>query len=85
MDTSVKRRPPSLSESTESYDRGEKFGHFMRMASLKAYVLVSQGEPCVEVLRRPEGAGHREHETASAGQTIELLGRTISIDEIYAK
>jgi Uma2 family endonuclease len=74
-----------LSEATEGYDRGEKFGHFMRRVSLKAYVLVSQAEPCVEVFRRPESAGHWEHETAVAGQTIELLGRTISVDEIYAK
>lgn len=55
----------------------------MRMISLKAYVLVSQDEPCVEVFRRPEGAGYWERETAIAGQTIELLGRTINIDEIY--
>src|ERR1700733_3561791 len=31
-----------LSESTERYDRGEKFAHYMRFASLEEYVLVSQ-------------------------------------------
>ncbi|HEV3190580.1 MAG TPA: hypothetical protein VGY54_08800 [Polyangiaceae bacterium] len=57
----------------------------MRMVSLKAYVLVSQSEPYIEVFRRPEGAGHWEHESATAGQTIELLGRAISVDDIYVK
>jgi hypothetical protein len=55
------------------------------MVSLKAYVLVSQSEPYIEVFRRPEGAGHWEHESATAGQTIELLGRAISVDDIYVK
>jgi Uma2 family endonuclease len=37
-----------LSTSTESYDRGRKFGHYRRLASLKEYVLVSQDEVKVE-------------------------------------
>ena len=38
-----------LSDSTEGYDRGEKFGHYQRITSLKEYVLVSQHTPRVEV------------------------------------
>jgi Uma2 family endonuclease len=37
-----------LSDSTESYDRGRKFGHYQRLSSLKEYVLVAQDEVRVE-------------------------------------
>ena len=39
-------------DSTEGYDRGEKFRHYRRLESLREYVLVSQREPLVEVWRR---------------------------------
>ena len=41
-----------LSETTEEYDRGEKFAHYMRIPSLREYVLVSQDTPRIEVFRR---------------------------------
>lgn len=37
-----------LSDSTESYDRGEKFFHYRRIGSLREYVLVSQKRCLVE-------------------------------------
>jgi Uma2 family endonuclease len=37
-----------LSDSTEQYDRGEKFYHYRRIESLREYVLLSQTEPLVE-------------------------------------
>ena len=73
-----------LSDSTEDYDRGEKLAHYMRIPSLKEYVLVSQDTPRIEVFRRPE-RGHWAHETAGAGETLEIFGRSISVDDIYAK
>lgn len=74
-----------LSEGTEDYDRGEKLAHYIRLASLEAYVLVSQTEPRVEVFRRPEGGGHWSHTVARAGATFELHGKTFSVDDVYAK
>lgn len=45
-----------LSNSTESYDRGTKFSHYQTIATLKQYVLVSQGQPMVETfLRQTDG------------------------------
>lgn len=41
-----------LSDSSEAYDRGDKFAHYRRIPSLRAYILVSQREPRVEVYRR---------------------------------
>lgn len=37
-----------LSPSTEKYDRGEKFAHYRRLASLQEYVLVAQDRMRVE-------------------------------------
>src|SRR5258706_1201652 len=44
-----------LSESTEAYDRGFKADNYRRIESLRAYVLVSQTSPHVEVYERPAG------------------------------
>jgi len=44
-----------LSDSTEAYDRGQKFAHYRRLASLTDYVLVAQDRACVEhYVRRSE-------------------------------
>lgn len=37
-----------LSESTEAYDRGEKFAHYRRLDTLREYVLVAQDKIRVE-------------------------------------
>ena len=42
-----------LSPTTESYDRGAKFGHYRRLASLKEYVLIAQDQVLVERLYPP--------------------------------
>ena len=41
-----------LSESTERDDRGDKWAHYQRIASLREYVLVSQGSRRIEVYSR---------------------------------
>ncbi len=41
-----------LSDSTEAYDRGNKFEHYRTLPSLKEYVLVSQKAPLVDVFTR---------------------------------
>jgi Uma2 family endonuclease len=72
-----------LSESTEKYDRGEKFAHYMKIQSLEEYVLVSQEEPRIEVFRRPD-RGHWGFEVAKAGENLTLDGRVVSVDAVYA-
>jgi len=37
-----------LSESTEAYDRGEKFAHYRRLDTLREYILVAQDKVRVE-------------------------------------
>jgi Uma2 family endonuclease len=41
-----------LSESTEAYDRGEKFAHYRRLETLREYVLVAQDKIRIEHFRR---------------------------------
>lgn len=75
-----------LSESTEAYDRGEKFEHYETIASLREYVLASSTKPRLEVFRRADG-GAWTRITAVAGErvTFESVGVTLSVDEIYAR
>ncbi len=48
-----------LSDSTEAYDRGAKAAHYRRIESLKAYVLVSQNMPFVELQQLIPGQAGR--------------------------
>ena len=45
-----------LSDSTEAYDRGDKFAHYRTIPSLGAYLLLSQHRVSAELyLRQPNG------------------------------
>ncbi len=46
-----------LSESTEKYDRGAKFGHYRQIPSLQEYVLVAQDRPLIERFVRQAHGG----------------------------
>jgi len=74
-----------LSDSTEQYDRGEKFAHYLRIPALEAYVLVSQDTPRIEVFRRPE-RGHWQREEARAGQTLPIIDEVrVVVDDVYRR
>lgn len=74
-----------LSDSTEAYDRGEKFAHYRRIPSLREYVLVSQSSPFIEVFRRNDAGQWVLVAEAGAGQsaTLESIGVTLSVDAVY--
>lgn len=71
-----------LSDSTEEYDRGDKFEHYKSIPSLEIYMLVSQHEQRVEVFSRKHGWAPQ---SAEAGCAVELLaiGVTLEMNEIY--
>lgn len=48
-----------LSVSTEAIDRGEKFLCYEEIPSLRAYVLIAQNAPRIEVFTRDQGSGWR--------------------------
>jgi Uma2 family endonuclease len=75
-----------LSDSTEAYDRGEKFAHYRRLPSLREYVLVSQHEPQIEVWRKNERGRWELAQEAGAGEhaTLASVECTLAVDEVYA-
>ncbi len=48
-----------LSDSSEAYDRGEKFAHYRRIPSLREYLVVSQRETRLELFRREDDGSWR--------------------------
>ena len=74
-----------LSDSTEAYDRGAKAAHYRRIESLKAYVLVSQNMPFVEIMQLVPGQGWQMSDAAGldASLRIPCLDIELSLAEIY--
>ena len=74
-----------LSDSTEAYDRGEKFAHYRRIPSLREYVLVAQDPPLIEVFRKNEASQWVLVAEAGPGQrvTLESIECALSVDEVY--
>jgi Uma2 family endonuclease len=75
-----------LSDSTEAYDRGEKFLHYRQMASLQEYLLVSQRLPRIEqFLRRSNDEwAMRTVEGADATLALPSLEVTLELGEVFA-
>lgn len=73
-----------LSNSTEAYDRGQKAAHYRQLPSLRAYLLVSQNEPRLELMVR-KGDGSWSFFEAGAGQELVVppLDMTLLVDELY--
>jgi Uma2 family endonuclease len=61
-----------LSDSSEAYDRGEKFAHYRRLPSLREYVLVSHLTPRIEVWRRNDANRWELAQEIGAGERAEL-------------
>jgi Uma2 family endonuclease len=73
-----------LSESTEAFDRGDKFIDYRHLDSLQEYVLISQIRPQVEVFRRNDEGLWVLHPYGD-GDTVELasVGWSGAISELY--
>ncbi len=72
------------SDSSEDYDRGDKQTHFLRITTLRAYVVVSHREPRLDLWSRGDD-GTWSHSTAAAGEVIEVATPrcTLSVDEVF--
>lgn len=73
-----------LSDSTETYDRGDKFAHYKRLASLRDYVLVSQHDARIEVYSRAEGR-RWIYQDAGPGEQVPLTAveGLLEVDRVY--
>jgi Uma2 family endonuclease len=76
-----------LSVSTEAYDRGQKFGNYRQIESLREYVLVSQKEILVERFQRNSDNSWTLTESRGIDSQMALtsVGITIPLMEIYDK
>ncbi len=74
-----------LSDSTEAYDRGEKFRHYRLIPSLMEYILVSQTHCLVERFVRDEDGGWKyfSYEDVGLGVKIESIDCELPLSEIY--
>jgi Uma2 family endonuclease len=71
-----------LSPTTEPYDRGSKWQQYQLIPSLHEYVLVSQGEPRIEIYRRL-GSGAWEYTDVTTGAVALTGGAAIDLARLY--
>ena len=76
-----------LSESTEAYDRGGKFAHYRKLASLLEYVLITQTKPHVEHYVRQPDSRWLLSEADNVHDTIHLpsIDCDLALAEVYYK
>jgi len=74
-----------LSDSTEAYDRGAKFGHYRKVDSLTEYLLVAQKEPRIEQYVRQAAGPWLRSEKGGLKSRLELpsIQGAIDLAEIY--
>ena len=74
-----------LSDSTEAYDRGKKFEHYRRIASLREYVLISQKSPTIERYLRNADDTWTLTAVIGVDASIHLsaIDATLSLAEVY--
>lgn len=74
-----------LSESTEAYDRGEKFEHYRTIASLRQYLLVDPRRVHVDVFCREEDGWKLRSYGRGEALLLDAIGATLKVDELYLK
>jgi Uma2 family endonuclease len=74
-----------LSNSTEAYDRGDKFDNYKRIPALKQFVLVSHRERLLEVFDR---VAHGDWKLTLVHQgekaLLDSIGCVLEVDRVYA-
>ncbi len=75
-----------LSDSTEAFDRGEKFAHYRRIPSLADYVLIDQSKMRVEhYVRRNTEWVLTEVDDPDGAIELDAIGCSLSVRDIYDK
>jgi len=74
-----------LSDSTEAYDRGDKFRHYQSIPTLTDYLLVSQDEARVTLFTRREEDWHQLNVAGLEGSVyLPSAETTLALSDIYA-
>lgn len=75
-----------LSDSTERYDRGEKFEHYQSITAMQEYVLASSSRPRLEVfVRREDGSWNLRAYGPGEVAKLSSLGVELAVDDVYLK
>lgn len=76
-----------LSDSTEDYDRGKKFKHYMGISSLQEYVLIAQDEVRVDhFIRQADGDWLLSYATAfDTRMALPSIACTLRLADVYRK
>ena len=76
-----------LSESTEAYDRGQKFAHYRTLGSLSDYLLVTQDSARIEHFRRQPGNVWLFSEVTGLGDTVivDSISCRLPLTDVYDK
>jgi Uma2 family endonuclease len=76
-----------LSDSTEAYDRGDKFMHYRSLQSLQAYLLLSQSRAQADLfLRQPDGTWSlSSYRDPSDSIALRIIDAQLSLAEVYDK
>lgn len=74
-----------LSESTEKYDKNDKFLTYQNIASFQEYVLISQNKPAVQQYLRQNDGSWRYLATIGIESEVifESVGVTLSMKDVY--
>ncbi|MBP6820832.1 MAG: Uma2 family endonuclease [Acidobacteria bacterium] len=74
-----------LSDSTETYDRGDKFTHYKSIPAFSEYLLIAQHRPHISQFIKQSDASwiYREFNSLSDKVTLETMGCELSLSQIY--
>jgi Uma2 family endonuclease len=74
-----------LSDSTEAYDRGDKFTHYKSIPSLKEYLLIAQHRPHITQYVKQEDGSWSYDEVNELSDRIQLasIDCVLELSEIY--
>ena len=75
-----------LSDSTEGFDRGDKFKSYRQITSLDEYILINQKDACIEQFYRDETGRWQFGEIITEGSfTLISLPFELKIEDVYRK
>lgn len=74
-----------LSDSTEAYDRGDKFTHYKSIPSLREYLLLAQHRPHItQYVKQEDGSwSYREVNDLSASVHLTSVDCVLELSEVY--
>ncbi|HIK09260.1 MAG TPA: Uma2 family endonuclease [Oscillatoriaceae cyanobacterium M33_DOE_052] len=89
-ETSTYKRFPKLiievlSDSTEAFDRGDKFNDYQTLESLEEYVLVNTKHPRIEIFRRNQQGLwlYQSYSTTAGNIKLQSIDLTMTFEGIY--